>query len=253
MTIPTRASGWRFWTGAGVIVTGAGLFAAFSVAHMQIVAHTIGIEAYLGVQDRLPAALLLTSQCLKALALMIAVWLLLVRGRERGWASLGCVAARPVWLLAGLCLGFLLVPTGVLITKSMIALMPGWSGFTGAAFAFGDAGHWAIRAGFLVMTLAITPLVEEVFFRGFLFQWMAGHRPLWLAAIMSSVMFGVMHILPPQAINAAFMALALIFIFRASGSLWPAIIAHATNNTLGITLGSLAAEGRLPVWLTPPG
>ena len=249
----TRQPRWRFWTGAGVILTAAALFAAFSLGHMQIVASTIGMEQYLGEGDRLPAALLMTSQLLKAAALMLAVWALLVFRKERGWASLGLVSVKPFWLIAGIVMGVLFVPAGVVITKTVVALMPGWSGFTHSAFAFGDSIHWSTRAGFLVLTLALTPFVEEVFFRGFMFQWMAGHRPLWVAAIMSSVIFGVMHILPPQAINAALLSLALILIFRASGSLWPAIIAHATNNTLGIVLGSMAAEGRLPVWLTPPG
>ena len=62
-------------------------------------------------------------------------------------------------------------------------------------------------------------------------------RPVWLAAIISSVMFGAAHILPPQAISAALMALILCWLYWRTGSVWPAIAAHITNNALGIGLG----------------
>lgn len=50
-------------------------------------------------------------------------------------------------------------------------------------------------------------------------------------------MFGVAHILPPQAISAALMALLLCWLYWRTGSVWPAVAAHITNNALGIGLG----------------
>jgi membrane protease YdiL (CAAX protease family) len=54
---------------------------------------------------------------------------------------------------------------------------------------------------------------------------------------VSSVMFGVAHILPPQAISAVLMALILCWLYWRTGSIWPAVVAHITNNALGISLG----------------
>lgn len=245
--------GWRFTTGAGVILTAFGLYALASFAHMRIVAGTIGMEAYLGEGERLPASLLVISQASKAGALLFAIWLILARRRDIGWAGLGLRPASPGWLALGAGMGLVFVVTGLVLVKTLMAVLPAWAAFTGPPFAFGDASSFAVQAGFLVMTLAITPFAEEVFFRGFLFRWMTGHHPVWLAAVISSVMFGAMHIVPPQVINAALLSLVLIWIFAASGSLWPAIMAHAVNNTAGILLGAVAAAGHMPDWLTPPG
>ncbi|TGY90338.1 CPBP family intramembrane metalloprotease [Marinicauda algicola] len=246
-------AGWGFYRGAGVILTAFGLYAVLSIVHMRTVAATIGMEAYLGDGERLPASLLLVSQASKAAALLAAIWLWLARRPSIGWASLGLRPAPPLWLVAGSAIGLAFVPAGLLIVKAVIAVMPAWAGFTGAAFAFADPASLWVSAAYLLMTIAITPFAEEVFFRGFLFQWMTGHRPVWLAALMSSAMFGAMHILPPQAINAALLALVLVWLLRASGSLWPGILAHAVNNAAGLLLGAAAAAGRLPDWLTPPG
>lgn len=254
VTTETRVkAGWGFGAGVAVIFLAFGLYSLLSFAHMRIVAETIGMEAYLGEGDRLPASLLVVSQASKAAALMFAVWIVLARRKSLGWAALGLRNTSPGWLWLGAGLGLLFVPAGLVLVKTVISVVPAWTGFTAAPFAFADPSQLWVTASFFVMTLAITPFAEEVFFRGFLFRWMTGHHPLWLAAILSSVMFGAMHIVPPQAINAAVMSLALVWLLQASGSLWPAIIAHAVNNAAGILLGAAAAAGALPEWLTAPG
>ncbi|WP_413242898.1 CPBP family intramembrane glutamic endopeptidase [Pseudidiomarina sp.] len=85
------------------------------------------------------------------------------------------------------------------------------------------------------MTVLITPVVEEIFFRGFLFQWMASRHRLWLAALISSVMFGASHIIPPQTISAAIMSLLITYLFVASKSLWPPIVCHIVSNLLSVS------------------
>ncbi len=82
-------------------------------------------------------------------------------------------------------------------------------------------------------TVLLTPFAEEAFFRGFLFTWMTGHRPVWLAMLVSSLIFGAMHIVPPQAISAGLMALALCALYWYSGSLWPPFVAHVIGNGIG--------------------
>lgn len=244
---------WSFRRGAAVILLAFALYAALSVGHMQLVARTIGMEAYLGDGERLPASLLIVSQASKAAALMAAIWLLIVRPAPDGWRAVGFRAASLVWFLIAGGLGLLFVATGFGLVRILIDFVPSWSGFTAAPFTFADSGGAGVAASYLLMTVALTPIAEEVFFRSFLYRWMTGHHPVWAAALFSSIMFGASHIIPPQAINAALLSLALIWLYRASGSIWPAILAHAVNNAVGVTLASLAAEGRLPAWATAPG
>lgn len=61
----------------------------------------------------------------------------------------------------------------------------------------------------------------------------SGHRPVWLAMLASSFIFGAMHIVPPQAISAGVMALALCALYWYSGWLWPPFLAHVVGNGIG--------------------
>ena len=112
-----------------------------------------------------------------------------------------------------------------------------------APFVFSGEANLLFSLMFLVTTILVTPFAEEIFFRGFLFKWMSGHRPIWLAALVSSTLFGVMHILPPQAISAALLALVLCWLYWRTGSIWPAIAAHVVNNALGVLIGASGLAG----------
>ena len=246
----------RLWTFRdGIIVLGAAMLAytLMSWGHMAIVSRTIGMEAYLGSGDRLPASILVISQASKAAALLGALWLLGLLPKRLDWSAVGLKPVKPGWLIVGAVAGLGFVVTGLLLVKAMAAFIPDWAGMTRAPFAFGGANGWAMTLAFLALTFAVTPFAEEVFFRGFLYKWMKGHRPVWLAALVSSAIFGASHIIPPQAINAFVLSLVLIWFYEKSGSIWPAIVAHAVNNITGTMLGALAAAGQLPAFLTAPG
>lgn len=249
-TWPAFTSPWRFWQGAGVLAAAMTAFVLLSWAHMEIVRATIGFEAYLGDGPRLPPSLLLTSQAIKALALLSMLWLVGLVPCRLGMACVGLKPVAPIWIIVGMASGLAGFVVLVVLAKLMASLMPAWLALMRPPFAFGEASPLA-QAGFLLMTLVVTPFAEEVFFRGFVFRWMAGHRPVWLAAGVSSFLFGVAHIIPSQAIAAALMGLLLCALYRRTGSVWPAIAAHAVNNALGILLGAAAVAGALPDWLTP--
>lgn len=244
---------WKFRD--GIIVLGAAMLAytLMSWGHMAIVARTVGMEAYLGSGDRLPASILVVSQASKAAALLGALWLLGLLPKRLDWSAVGLRPVRAGWLILGGIAGLGFVVTGLLLVKALIAFIPDWAGMTRSPFAFGEANGWAMSAAFLALTFAITPFAEEVFFRGFLYKWMKGHRPVWVAALVSSAIFGASHIIPPQAINAFVLSLVLIWLYEKSGSIWPAVIAHAVNNIAGTLLSALAAQGHLPAFLTAPG
>lgn len=244
---------WRFRDGLMVLACAMAAYMALSWTHMAVVSETVGMEAYLGSGDRLPMKVLVISQLSKAVALLGVLWLL---GLALKGLDLGAVGLRPAtkgWLMAGVVAGVLFTATGFVLVKALIGLAPAWSSMTQAPFHFGPATSWRAGAAFVVMTLMVTPFAEEVFFRGFLYKWMKGHRPVWLAALVSSIIFGASHIVPHQAVNAAVMGLALIWLYEKSGSIWPAILAHAVNNALGVGLGALAAQDLLPAFLTAPG
>jgi membrane protease YdiL (CAAX protease family) len=89
-------------------------------------------------------------------------------------------------------------------------------------------------AWFFVTGAVIAPLVEEIFFRGFLFQ---GFRAKygWLPAVLiSSAIFGAAHLDPVSFIPTFILGCILAYLYHRSNSLWPGVLFHATINSLSL-------------------
>lgn len=243
---------WRFAGGAAVVMAAFAGYAALSLAHIQIVTHTVGMDVYLGEGDRLPPDVLIAGQLNKAVALIGALWLVGLRMKGAGWEAVGLRPAPARWIWLGALAGLGFFASGLFLLKALVGLTPGWAAMTKPPFTFGGDTGLIVTSLYFAATFAVTPFAEEVFFRGFMFRWMSGRYPVIVAALVSSVLFGASHIMPPQAINAFVMALALCWLYRRTGSIWPAVAAHSVNNVIGVMLGAAAAAGGLPSFLTPP-
>lgn len=96
-----------------------------------------------------------------------------------------------------------------------------------------------LAAGLLI------PFAEEVAFRGLMLRGHERAAGFTVAAVTTSLAFGVAHGVPASVVGIIPLAYALARLTQHSGSLWNAVIVHALNNTLAVALGSVLA-GRLP-------
>jgi membrane protease YdiL (CAAX protease family) len=93
-----------------------------------------------------------------------------------------------------------------------------------------------------VLAAVLTPLWEEVLFRGILFQALAGRMPWFLAALLGAAVFAAIHIAPPALAYVFVLGLSCCLLLRFHGNLWAPIILHAVNNSV-VVLGAVAALG----------
>ncbi|MFN8427356.1 MAG: type II CAAX endopeptidase family protein [Anaerolineales bacterium] len=90
----------------------------------------------------------------------------------------------------------------------------------------------------------VAPLVEEIFFRGFLFQGFR-QRYGWIAALLlSSGIFAAAHLDPVSFIPTFVLGAVLGYVYHRSNSLWPSIILHFLNN--GFAMCAMLAAIRFP-------
>jgi hypothetical protein len=81
----------------------------------------------------------------------------------------------------------------------------------------GDKPTWL-----LLLVFAVTPAIcEELAFRGFILSGLARGGRLAIAIGISSMMFGIIHMIPQQAFNAALLGLVLGLLAIYSRSLFP--------------------------------
>lgn len=100
----------------------------------------------------------------------------------------------------------------------------------------------------LLVVFALTPAIcEELAFRGFILSGLARGGRLAIAIGISSVMFGIIHMIPQQAFNAALLGLLLGLLAVYSRSLFPAMAFHFVNNAIATFHTSGMA------WMKPDG
>jgi sodium transport system permease protein len=105
--------------------------------------------------------------------------------------------------------------------------------------------HGPVDFVLLLLTFAVVPAIcEEVLFRGFLQTGLVrllGSVPKGIAA--SSLIFAAFHLDPWRFPGILVLGLFLGFLAHGSGSLIPAILAHALNNVLSISAAVAADAG----------
>src|SRR5438874_1899202 len=94
-----------------------------------------------------------------------------------------------------------------------------------------DTNRLLLVVGGLVV-IAVAPLCEELFFRGILFTVLRQRMPLWPAALIDGVLFGLVH--GSLVIVPILAALGVMFcyVYERTGSIFPTIALHALNNTI---------------------
>jgi membrane protease YdiL (CAAX protease family) len=93
----------------------------------------------------------------------------------------------------------------------------------------------------VILITVVAPLCEELFFRGYFFGSLRNWRGVWPAALLTGVIFGLIHVGSAPAgflVPLGFFGVGLCLLYHYSGSLYPCIALHALNNSiaLGATL-----------------
>ena len=100
----------------------------------------------------------------------------------------------------------------------------------------------------------IGPIVEELVFReGIQGSLERSGKPFWMAAVISSLCFGLMHMNPAQIPFAFVMGLILSVIYHKTGNAVVTSIVHILNNSLAVVqinlLGDKVADFKMGEWL----
>jgi sodium transport system permease protein len=101
-----------------------------------------------------------------------------------------------------------------------------------------------------VLTLAVMPAVcEELLFRGWALSAFVGSRPTMrraaIAVVAQAAAFAAFHLLPERMPQTFVMGLVLGGLVLATGSILPAIVAHAVHNATPVLLVAAASPEEL--------
>ena len=166
--------------------------------------------------------------------LVLARWLLRARP-----ADLGLLTPRRADLRYGVIFG-----TGLFVASVAIGLVQAAAvGKEQQAIAQALLGHRGLAALALdlVSVAVLTPIAEELLFRGVLFGGLRQRLPFVLAAVVATTAFTLVH--EPQAWPGVWvLGFGLTLAYERTRTLWAPIATHATVNGLPLLL--IAISGR---------
>jgi hypothetical protein len=179
---------------------------------------------------------------------------------RRGWSDVGLARdqARPRQILDGFAIGFgaIALTCGALVALHLLRFVPSDAG-----------GGWG--GGALRVTIVLLPaaLAEEIICRGYLLTVIRDSVGTWAAVLLTSVMFGLLHLANPGATPESVAVVTLSGLMLggirvATGSLYAAwaahfawnwvmaVLVHASVSGLRFEAPGYRAEAVGPVWLS---
>jgi membrane protease YdiL (CAAX protease family) len=209
---------------------------------------------------------LVSAIACQAIAYLVGLFFILrVHAPQAGIRDfLGMRPTHPLFYPLAILLGVALeVPT-----DALYGAVERWTGKVaedGITEVFRSAGA-PKRAAIALVVILFGPMLEEVLFRGALFRPMLKVHPAWMVIVVTATLFALAHPAVQMYLPIALVGLVLGVIRRASGSLVPSMLVHATFNAIPFYVmaahhpGSSGAEppswvaalegdGPIPLWL----
>ncbi|MCI0519622.1 MAG: CPBP family intramembrane metalloprotease [Chloroflexi bacterium] len=230
---PETPSAWRWWDVFWISLVGVILVLGSSVAAAWFASQKFPDLVSLESQPLWFNALL---AALEALGLFIAVYFVGMRRRSFSWSQVGLGAIHPAWLLGAFAAAMLLIPAVGVIVIVIQMLLGQPLVNPQLEFLAPQDFSWVGAAGMLLFAGLAVPFAEELFFRGVLYSWLSRRFGVIIAALVSSLLFGLLHGELAIAGATFLMGLALAWFYQRSRSLWPSIFIHVINNSFKLFL-----------------
>ncbi len=174
-------------------------------------------------------------------AMLAAVWLFGIRRCRAGWRSIGFARPAQRWaMLMSWPVALASIAAAAIYALAVSAL--GLDALAPPEIPQDLLGDGLLRLANAAVIGLAGPLVEEVFFRGFLLAALAQPLGVFRAAIVASAVFSAAHVSVGVMIPLFATGLLLSWLYLKTRSIWPPFAAHAAQNL--ITLAAIAsAEG----------
>jgi len=150
--------------------------------------------------------------------------------RRISWKAIGF--GKFTWSTLGIGCGLLIASYGIILIHNLVLYGLGirtQGEEIKQLFEMLKSPFW-----FFLVGAILAPLVEEIFFRGFLFQGFRARYGWVPGMLLSSAIFGIAHLDPAALIPTFILGCLLAFLYQRSNSVWPGVIMHVLVNSIGL-------------------
>lgn len=218
------------------------LIAALTVALgalLVIVLRVAGLNSLIGLSNLLrdyPLVISLGAAGLIYGLAVVATYLVIVRRGRGSWAELG-FRAPPLLPMLLTPLIFAAQMTVLLVINLSVMLVIGEFENPQVAELTDPRGFtWLNFAVAFFVVAIVAPIVEELLFRGLLYQWLRARTNVFIAVPVAAAIFSAVHVIPVLLPALFAVGLVLTLAYEWSRSLWVTITLHFFQNGLAICL-----------------
>ena len=185
-----------------------------------------------------PTVSFLVQYLIQFAVLFFPLWLFVVDKYNAGLSDFGFVKVRAWQLIRTvlLCYGFYLIVSFALSAFLQYTglSLPGYQEQASYLPLFGY-DIVGLTCAFIVVAI-LAPMLEELFFRGFILRTFTKTWPPWLASILTAVLFALIHFQLQTILPLFFLGLILNYAYQRTGSVWTSVAFHSLNNTIAFSL-----------------
>lgn len=170
---------------------------------------------------------------ISGLVFLLALWIIFLVRKKKFFKEVSINKFELSWLLPIIIFGASL---NVFISGVMafIPLPKGWVDAYVESYNSTESGNTIIA---IVVTVLMAPIVEEIIFRGLIYTRLKSGMPIMAAAILSSLIFGLMHGNLIWGSYAFVLGMLLVWVFEKFKSLAANILVHFAFNVVGVLMG----------------
>lgn len=173
-----------------------------------------------------------------AIILLSGVYVVALRPKKLSWSEVGVKAFNVKdWKI-------IIIYSVILLVGAVIIVV--LTSFIGNSWENSKTEAMQQNATFFTILIAfisaavISPVYEEIFYRGFLYRWLRTRIGFNGALLLSSLIFTIIHIptynvMPVNFISGILFALA----YERTNSIWPSVLIHGLTNGIMVLLASL--------------
>lgn len=167
---------------------------------------------------------------------VIATYIVIVRRGHGSWREIG-FRVPPLLPMLLIPLIFVAQMTALIVANGvMVALLGEFENPQVAALTDPGGFSWANFAVVFFVGAIVAPIVEELIFRGLLYQWIRKHTGVIGAVVASAAIFSAVHVIPILFPALFAIGVVLALAFEWSKSLWVVITLHFLQNALGVSV-----------------
>ncbi|MCF3944789.1 CPBP family intramembrane glutamic endopeptidase [Oceanobacillus alkalisoli] len=173
-----------------------------------------------------------------AIILILSVYFIALRPRKLTWKEVGIEPfAAKDWKMILVYSAVFMVGAVVIMTLTSLI---GNTWENEKTDAMQQNRSFFMLAIAFISAAIISPIYEEIFYRGFIYRWLRTRIGLVGAILLSSIIFTVVHIPTYNAMPVNFLAgIIFAYAYERSGSIWPAVLIHGITNGVMVLLASL--------------